>query len=199
MISDKLTDIIFKSLYNNLSCVEIIDYQDEIWFINRETKEWFFIYTIHNGELWWRYSFFTPFFSIFSLNPSQFTSIISSWVEEVLNHKVYTTKKEINDFFSGVEAVLNHKVSTTYSSRKGRELEVGEVLNHKVNTTNSTAFGKWRMVEEVLNHKVTKTKLLSSPMVQSVEEVLNHKVGKTKCIHIDLNSEVSEVLKNNKL
>lgn len=88
MVSGRLRGIINKKLCEDLSHVEIIEYKSEIWFIDREDKHWYFIYNKSNGNLGWRYSFFTPFFSLFSLSPDEFTFILSSWVEEVLNCKV---------------------------------------------------------------------------------------------------------------
>ena len=131
MVSGRLKDIIYKKLCEDLSHVEIIEYKGEIWFIDREDKFWYFIYNKSNGEMWWRYSFFTPFFSLFSLPSNEFTSILSFWVEEVLNHKV-----------------------TTIQSVKYPDLsEVEEVLNCKINKTGG-AFYNTTCVEEVLNNEV---------------------------------------------
>jgi hypothetical protein len=105
-ISDKLKKFIFKKLHKDLSNVEIILHKDSIWFIDRENKHWYFEFE-KSGILWWRYYFFEDFFKIFSLESNVYKSIISEWVEEVLNHKITTTKfKELLEE-KEVEEVLN--------------------------------------------------------------------------------------------
>ena len=105
-ISDKLKKFIFKKLYKDLSNVEIIPHKDSIWFIDRENNHWYFEFE-KSGTLWWRYYFFEDFFKIFSLESNVYKSIISEWVEEVLNHKITTTKfKELLEE-KEVEEVLN--------------------------------------------------------------------------------------------
>ena len=70
MISDKLKNLIFKKLYKHLSSVEIIHYDDCIWFIDRETKFWYFNYHTLENKLWWRGAFFFDFFFLFSMDHS---------------------------------------------------------------------------------------------------------------------------------
>ena len=156
MVSGRLNDFIFKKLYKDLSHVEIIEYKGEIWFIDRKEKFWYFIYTKSNGQMWWRYSFFTPFFLLFSLPSDEFTHILSSWVEEVLNCKVTTT--------------YQLKISQNYS--------VEEVLNCRVTTTPFLLTNQWSMVEEVLNCRVTTTMIDRGIPRHEVEEVLNKNINK---------------------
>ena len=91
MVSVKLKETIFKRLYSELSHVEIIDHEGFIWFIDREKKHWYFRYCKTNNRLLWRVSFVNEFFGIFSMDSTESVPVISSWVEEVLNHKVNTT------------------------------------------------------------------------------------------------------------
>ena len=153
MVSGRLEDIIYKKLCEDLSHVEIIECKGEIWFIDREEKFWYFIYNKSNGEMWWRYSFFTPFFSLFSLPSDDFTFILSSWVEEVLNCKVTTTNFLSISSSSVVEEVLNHKVTTTQGKKHQFGYRVDEVLSYKINKTGG-AFYNTTCVEEVLNNEV---------------------------------------------
>ena len=128
MVSSKLKGIIYKKLYSELSHLEIIRYKEEIWFIDRDNKYWYFIYN-DNGTMWWRYDFFFTFFEFFSItDDNEFIPIISSWVEEALNCKVTTTRP--------------------YFNRNNNLVE--EVLNCKVTTTDYTSFVKSTIVEEVL-------------------------------------------------
>jgi len=151
MISDKLKQVIFKELYYQLGKVEIIPYQDSIFFIHRENKYWYFEFE-KCGRLWWRYDFFNDFFKIFSLSIEDYTKIISEWVEEVLNHKVSTTQVATSIGIEEAEEVLNCKVSTTNSYFTHSIEKVEEVLNHKVSTTSMFEIDDDNSVEEILSH-----------------------------------------------
>ncbi len=154
-ISDKFKKFIFKKLYKDLSNVEIIPYKDSIWFIDRENEHWYFEYE-KSGTLWWRYYFFEDFFKIFSLESNVYQSIISEWVEEVLNHKVETTQWSAIPGAFQVEEVLNCKVETTLPVSRFQIELVEEVLNCKVETTKRLHLVTRKRVEEVLNCKVLK-------------------------------------------
>jgi hypothetical protein len=172
MVSSKLKDIIYKKLYSELSHLEIIRYKEEIWFIDRDNKYWYFIYN-DNGTMWWRYDFFFTFFEFFSItDDNEFSPILSSWVEEVLNCKVSTTWCRFFNILVAVEEVLNCKVSTTVRPLIRHHRLVEEVLNCKVTTTDWGGVVLLGKVEEVLNCKVTKTGMSESIKLGLVEEVL---------------------------
>ena len=175
MVSDRLKNIIFKQLYKELSKVEIIPYQNNIYFIDRNEKYWYFEYE-KNGKLWWRYDFFSNFFLLFSLEREEYEQVMSEWVEEVLNCKVSTTGINKLLFFKTVEEVLNCKVSTTILNEITFRNKVEEVLNCKVSTTRKTNQNPRPMVEEVLNCKVSTTCTDRYLFLVRVEEVLNCKV-----------------------
>jgi hypothetical protein len=132
-----------------LGNAEIIPYNNSIWFIDRENEFWFFELN-DDGCLWWRYHFFISFFNMFSLSQSDFEPIISSWVEEVLNHKVSTTSKFGHDQMQSVEEVLNHKVSTTNVYGVPPSCQIEEVLNSKVSTTVGSYSGVYSRVRKAL-------------------------------------------------
>jgi len=150
MVSDKLKQLIFKHLYKELGNAEIIPYNGSVWFIDRENCYWYFQLS-KEGCLFWRYSFFPSFFSIFSLEQSEFEPIISSWVEEVLNDKVSTTEFPIGRAHHEVEEVLNHKVSETFEVDAAQKRKVKKVLDSRVSTTKNNSLFSERSVEEVLN------------------------------------------------
>jgi len=193
MVTDKLKQLIFKHLYKELGNVEIIPYKDSVWFIDRENCYWYFQLS-KDGCLFWRYSFFPSFFSIFSLEQSEFEPIISSWVEEVLNHKVSTTVFVPFADTRMVEEVLNHKVPTTIGFDYSTESLMEEVLNHKVSTTIPGTTQFVSMVEEVLNHKVSETFEVDAAQKRKVKKVLDSKVSTTKNNSLFSERSVEEVL-----
>ena len=132
MVSSRLKGIIFNKLYSELSHLEIIEYKDEIWFIDREDRRWYFIFNT-NGTMWWKYGFFCNFFEFFSITErDKFGPILSSWVEEVLNCRVITTNLSSCLHPSMVEEVLNHKVIKTTSSCTRSIYGIEDVLKYKV-------------------------------------------------------------------
>ena len=193
IITDRLKQLIFKHLYKELGNAEIIPYNGSVWFIDRENSYWYFQLS-KQGCLYWRYSFFPSFFSIFSLEQSEFEPILSSWVEEVLNYKVSTTQRHARNFFESVEEVLNSKVSTTLSVHTFPFASVEEVLNSKVSTTSCVQSENQTEVEEVLNSKVFTTNSCTFTSDQLLEEILNHKVSETFEINASQKRTVKKVL-----
>ena len=180
MISNRLKDIVFKKLYKDLGHVEIIRNGDSIWFIDRESKFWYFNYIIDINKLWWRGYFFSDFFNFFSINQSEFVPIISEWVEEVLNCKVNTTKEIRPSLYPSVKETLNCNVDTTENSNFLFSLMVKETLNFKVDTTKERLERFIFKVDEVLDYQVDTTKRESFKMTKKVDEVLNYKVESTE-------------------
>ena len=179
MVSSRLKDIIFKKLYSDLSRVEIIHYKTYIWFIDREDKCWYFRYDKSDGTLLWKYGFFSNFFALFTMCDSEFTPILSSWVEEVLNCKVNTTLEPFGYYEYEVEEALNCKVNTTDIGTFSNSYMVEEVLNCKVNTTVSADVSVITLMEDVLNYRVNTTTIKYGRFPISVKEVLNCKVTTT--------------------
>jgi hypothetical protein len=192
-MNDKLKKLIFNKLYNDLSHVEIIHFNDSIWFIDRKTKYWYFEF-LKPGFLWWRYNFFKNYFDLFSLNIEEYEPLLTEWVEEVLNYKVNTTYQIDSSNQYQVEEVLNYKVNTTNAITFPKRTNVEEVLNYKVNTTNHRSWKAELTVEEVLNCKVNITTPDAASYLNRVEEALNCKVNITKPLKSELLIDVEEVL-----
>ena len=178
-MNESLKKIIFDKLYEDLSHVEIIPYEDSIWFIDRQEEFWYLEFK-KVGILYWRSPFFMNFFSLFSMERYEFEPFISEWVEEVLNCKVNTTIRCKHRNVTKVEEVLNCKVNTTICRSWRCKKRVEEVLNCKVNTTRLLIQKPAWLVEEVLNCKVNTTSFSSAENTFWMEEVLNCKVNTTE-------------------
>ena len=197
MIHDKLKKIIFDKLYKDLSHVEIIPFKNSIWFIDREERYWYFEYE-KPDVLWWRWGYFTDFFTLFSLESEEFQWVLSEWVEEVLNCKVNTSNRIKWMYCDEVEEVLNCKVNTPQVYPMPNIHQVEEVLNCKVNTTSSFLGSTPNMVEEVLNYKVKTPLKTIADNSYFVEQALNYKVNKISHAVTNLWNQVGEVLNENK-
>jgi len=146
----RLKKIIFNKLYEDLKHVEIINYKESVWFIDREKKYWY-LECEKDGILWWRYDFFTNFFLLFSLEQSEYERVIADWVEEVLNFKVGTTIRTISRALAVVEEVLNSRVNTVQRRFWYNPYQLEEVLNSRVKTTFGVTYTIETKVKEVLN------------------------------------------------
>jgi len=115
----------------DLCGVEIIPYENGIWFIDRKNKYWYFELR-KSGLLYWRYSFFVDYFSFFCMDSKEFEPLIGQWVENVLNRKVLLTQTTRWRIKQKVEDVLNCKVSSTSYIIGTNGTRVEEVLNSKI-------------------------------------------------------------------
>jgi hypothetical protein len=179
MIPDRLKKIIFRKLYNDLSHVEIIPFNNSIWFVDRDEKYWYFELQ-KDGTLWWRYQFFSDFFILFSLERDDYQSILARWVEEVLNSRVYTTASNFFIPTNKVEEVLNSRVYTTMHHKWGTGLPVEEVLNSRVNKTFGFNDHPIQGVEDVLKSRVDTTFNCRQIVDSSVKDVLKSRVLRTQ-------------------
>jgi hypothetical protein len=164
-----LKKIVFRKLNQDLSKVEIIVAENKsIWFIDRANKYWYFELE-KSGKLWWRYEFFTDFFSLFCLEVNEFQPLLSEWVEGILNRGVASSNLLDHGAVQRVERVLNSGVITSvevgatwtgvtegvlnHGYRKGSR-KVDEVLNREINEIDGGELFDNGALEKVLNHKV---------------------------------------------
>jgi hypothetical protein len=106
-IDDKLKKYILEKLVNRLSHVEVIPYEEDIWFIDRDKKYWYLKLT-KDGHLSWRWIFFQTFFQHFSLETSpDYAPIIREFVEQTLKRKVTTAFMAFLPNEDRVEQILN--------------------------------------------------------------------------------------------
>ena len=172
MITDKFKKIIFDKLTLDLSKVDIIFYDDSLWFIDRENKYWF-LELQKGGRLYWRWDFFDHFFLLFTMERDEYEPLIKEWVESVLNCGVTTTVVEFNDFITQVESVLNCGVTTTTEKQLQEKGMVESVLNCGVTTTTHQSYSILDEVESVLNFGV-KYVISADRTFDDVEMVLNN-------------------------
>jgi hypothetical protein len=173
-MNPRLKKIIFDKLYNDLKHTEIIPYEDSIWIIDRENKYWYLEYK-KRGILYWRWWFFSDFFTIFSMERNEFEPILSSFVEDILNYKVDTPRHRNIIDESEVEDVLNHKVEKTLSFQGRDNRNIDNVLDYKIEKPVVVFNFPETDIEDVLNHKVEKNRDAGSWEDYKVEEILNHK------------------------
>ena len=149
MITDKFKKTIFDKLTNDLSYIELILYNESVWFIDRETKYWHLEFK-SSGKLYWRWGFFNNFFKLFSLDQPEYEPLIKEWVEEVLKGGVTKTQIDILDYQDEVEEVLKGGVTKTSYKDLSKRYAVEEILKGGITTTIPNGSTTGTVVEEVL-------------------------------------------------
>jgi len=175
-MNNRVKQIIFDKLYEDLKHVELISYDNSIWFIDREKKYWYIEYRKY-GALWWRWPFFPDFFALFSMEQIDFEPIIVEWVEEVLNYKIKIPILCDAKDYAKVEDVLDYKVETTEVNARLRIGMVEKLLNYRIETSIVRACSYNKEIEEVLKHMTKTPYPMFSNAGARMEEVLNHKAN----------------------
>lgn len=96
----RLQKIIFDKLLDDLSEVVYRPHGQDIWFIDFETKEWYFQYTC-NSVLWYNQIFFNNYFAVFSLLHSDSQKLLKIWFESKIKLpvNVITRKNSNMDYY----------------------------------------------------------------------------------------------------
>ena len=187
-----LKKIVFKKLNQDLSKVEIIVSENKsIWFIDRANKYWYFELE-KSGKLWWRYEFFTDFFTLFCLEVNEFQPLLSEWVEGILNRGVSATGDLGMERIATVEKIFDSNVNMTTRSGHRLHSTVEGILNHGYRKGS-------RKVDEVLNHKVSITEYCGIIPNYDLEEVLNREINELDGGELFEESKVVEYILNHKI
>jgi CMP-2-keto-3-deoxyoctulosonic acid synthetase len=113
-ISDRIIDIAMDKLYDDLKVVKIIPYRGDVWFIDPNTKEWYFKYgrddNGKNGVLTYRVNFFETFFNMFSMMLSDFEPLLIDLVFNVVEEPIMDVQisrsnksQEVNDVLDSIK------------------------------------------------------------------------------------------------
>ena len=213
----RLKNIVFHKLNKDLSKCEIILAENQsIWFIDRANKYWYFELE-KCGKLWWRYEFFTEFFTFFSLEHTSFQRLLSQWVEGILNREVvrinenhqgsplwmdYILSSEVvTTDYAGlipscdVEDILNRGVKKTDNFYGERSSKIEEVLNREINEIDGGELFDDGALDKILNRSVESAAFLEGEFVPVIENVLNNQVVSTEHGFQTIPHQINKVLK----
>lgn len=134
-----LKKIIYSELDDTLNNVEIIFYGNSIWFINREQEYWYL--KLEDEFLWWRYDFFTSFFTLFSLNSNEFSLVIYEWFLNKVSQRIPESlkfnlegkikKHSTNSYFKKNNRINSFSLDTDYLWNVNKVLN--DTNNSKIN------------------------------------------------------------------
>lgn len=109
----RLQKLIYDKLIDDLSGVIYHPHGQDLWFINFDTKEWYFQYT-NTGQLWYNQILFKSYFTIFSLSNSDYQKILKNWFENVINLPVNVIMRKNSNmdyYIDGIMRNTNYKWS----------------------------------------------------------------------------------------
>jgi len=108
-ISDRIIDIAMDKLYDDLKVVKIIPYRGDVWFIDPNTKEWYFIFG-KDGILTYRVDIFENFFRLFSMMLSEYEPLLIDLVFNVVEEPIVDVQisrsnksQEVNDVLDSIK------------------------------------------------------------------------------------------------
>ena len=193
---EKFKEGFIKKIEKELSKCEIIynDNTESIWFINREKKYWYLEYVCETNVLFWRPTFFNLYINIFSIDDETFKSVISKWVEDVLNCKVLSTKSTSLHKRIWVGETLKCEVLSTERFGLSQLHQVGETLNCKVLSTSPMLNPPEGTVEETLKCEVLSTCKLERINSNVIDETLNYEVKSVIKYYSDSIDEIDDIL-----
>lgn len=205
----RLKNIVFHKLNKDLSKCEIILAENQsIWFIDRANKYWYFELE-KCGKLWWRYEFFTEFFTFFSLEDTSFQRLLSQWVESILNREVVRINENHQGSALWMDYILSREVAAVevgkawtgvtegvqkHGYRKGSR-KVEDVLNREINEIEGGELFDNGELEKILNRSVDSTTYLEGEFLPMIENVLNLEVNSTGYGSHDKPNQINKVLK----
>ena len=103
----RLQKLIYDKLIDDLSGVIYHPHGRDLWFINFETKEWYFQYS-NTGQLWYNQIFFKSYFTIFSLYGSDYQKILKNWFENVVNLPVNVIMRKNSNMDYYIDGIMRN-------------------------------------------------------------------------------------------
>jgi hypothetical protein len=135
MISDKLKNTIINKLYEDLSKLEVILFEDSIWLVDVEKKYWVLEYR-PEGLLIYRYDFFNYFFVWYSLRVSESEPMIVDVFKKIIDINSIDGFLSPIDVMVGIHTwngmmtnLLSNGVIKTEECHSKRSTKVNDILN----------------------------------------------------------------------
>ena len=124
---DGMKDILFDMFDENTKDAEIYEYNNSLWMIIPETKEWVF-WIDSNLYLWYKYNFFNKIYKYVSLDVIDNEHYITEWVEDIIKKGVRNT---IHHFFiphTSVEDIIKKGIKNTLPDAIYKAYQVQDII-----------------------------------------------------------------------
>jgi hypothetical protein len=125
---DGMKDIMFDMFDENTKGTEFYEYDNSLWMIIPETKEWVFEIE-HNLTLWYNLPFFEKIYKYVSLDVIDNQHYITEWVEDIIKTGVRNTYRYVEVEFIDVDNILKKGVRNTKAAKNAWQYDVEDILN----------------------------------------------------------------------
>ena len=112
----KITKIIYSKLTSDLKDMVIIGEGPEVWIVNPETHEWYFLFD-NMSSLYYNKIFFNNFFSLFTLK--SYAPILKTWFENLGFGTVKGVSTKGSIHYTMVVKTLKNKKPWSLTNRYG--------------------------------------------------------------------------------
>ena len=124
---DGMKDIMFDMFDENTKGTEIYEYDNSLWMIIPETKEWVFEIE-HNLTLWYNLPFFEKIYKYVSLDVIDNQHYITEWVEDIIKKGVRNTYRYVEVEFIDVDNILKNGVRDTLPDAIYKAYQVQDII-----------------------------------------------------------------------
>lgn len=124
---DGMKDIMFDMFDENTKGTEIYEYDNSLWMIIPETKEWVFEIE-HNLTLWYNLPFFEKIYKYVSLDVIDNQHYITEWVEDIIKKGVRNTKVVQRNPFLNVEDIIKKGIKNTLPDAIYKAYQVQDII-----------------------------------------------------------------------
>lgn len=105
-LNSRLKKIIYERLRDDLGTKIVHPYGSDIWVLDEETKNWFFIVE-SKGDLWFHQTYFNNFFPLFSMGSTQYSKILKEWIEKVLEIRLKNCSRKNTNYDYIIDGVIS--------------------------------------------------------------------------------------------
>ena len=124
---DGMKDIMFDMFDENTKGSEIYEYDNSLWMIIPETKEWVFEIE-HNLTLWYNLPFFEKIYKYVSLDVIDNQHYITEWVKDIIKKGVRNTVVDYYPQRFHVEDIIKKGVRNTLPDAIYKAYQVQDIL-----------------------------------------------------------------------
>lgn len=120
-MNKRLKKLIFDKVDDDLENILFLPYRDELWLIDEEKKNWFFVAN-SNGNLCFNRKNFDSIFALFSMRVKEYSDLLKEWFEYKTKIPIRSISRKNTDYEYIVEGLLGNsrkKVDWTLKNRHG--------------------------------------------------------------------------------
>lgn len=104
-VHPKIKKFILEKLTEDLKSKNILDWKNEIWVLDLDTKEWY-LTILSEGETWYNQDFFKVYLNLFSVTNRELSCIIKEWIENNFELRLTNVSRRQNNMTYIIDGML---------------------------------------------------------------------------------------------